>query len=101
MGIDHRGLYILVTEKFLDGPNVVTAFEQVRGEGVPECVTCGVLRQSRSGDSLPLRLYNHSRAWTLYVQYIVIKALRQGAYLGRILGTGGLGLDTVSRDSIE
>jgi hypothetical protein len=35
MGIDHRGLYILLTEKFLDGPNVVTAFEQVRGEGVP------------------------------------------------------------------
>ena len=58
MGIDHRGLYILVTEKFLDGPNVVTAFEQVRGEGVPECVTCGVLRQSRPGDSLPHRLLN-------------------------------------------
>jgi hypothetical protein len=27
MGIDHRRLYVAVTQKFLDGSNIVTAFQ--------------------------------------------------------------------------
>ncbi len=38
MGVDHGGLYVLVTEEFLDGTNIVSVFEQVGGKGVTEGV---------------------------------------------------------------
>ena len=38
VGLDHRRAHVLVPEKFLAGPNVVADLEQVRSEGVPECV---------------------------------------------------------------
>jgi len=38
MGVDHRGLDILVTEEFLDCPDIVAIFEEVGGEAVAEGV---------------------------------------------------------------
>ena len=32
-----------MAQEFLDRSNIVTAFEQVRGEGVPECMTVHML----------------------------------------------------------
>lgn len=39
MGVDHGGFDILVTKQFLDRPNVVAIFQQMRGEGVAEGMT--------------------------------------------------------------
>ena len=39
MSVDHGGLYILVPEQFLHGPNIVTGFQQLRGERVPEGIS--------------------------------------------------------------
>jgi hypothetical protein len=36
MGIDHRRLDVAMARKFLDRSNIVAAFEQVRGERMPE-----------------------------------------------------------------
>jgi len=36
MGVDHRGLHILVPEQCLHGPNIVAGFQQRRGERVAE-----------------------------------------------------------------
>jgi hypothetical protein len=36
MGVNHRSLDVLVTEKFLNGPDVVAAFQELRGEGMTE-----------------------------------------------------------------
>ena len=47
MGVDHRHLYIAVAQKFLYGSNVITVFEQVSGEGMPERMTSDPLGQSR------------------------------------------------------
>ena len=38
MGVDHGGFDVLVTEKFLDGADIVSALEEVGGEGVAEGV---------------------------------------------------------------
>ena len=38
MGIDHGGLDIFVTEKFLDGADIVAVLEEVGGEGVAKGV---------------------------------------------------------------
>jgi len=34
MGVNHRGAYILVPEKFLDRTNIIAVFEQVGGKGM-------------------------------------------------------------------
>ena len=44
MGIDHRCLDVAMAQEFLDRSNIVTAFEQVSGEGMPEGVASGPLR---------------------------------------------------------
>jgi hypothetical protein len=36
MGVDHRCPDVALAQDFLDRLNIVTAFEQVRGKGVPE-----------------------------------------------------------------
>jgi hypothetical protein len=48
VGVDHRGAHVFVTQEFLDGANVVARLEEVSREGVPECMTADVLRDTRS-----------------------------------------------------
>ena len=36
VGVDHGGFYVFVSEKFLDGANIVSVLEEVGGEGVPK-----------------------------------------------------------------
>ena len=38
MGIDHGGLYVAVAEEFLDGADIVTLFQQMSGEAVPDAL---------------------------------------------------------------
>jgi len=47
VGVDHGGLDVLVTHELLHDPNVVPRFQQVRGEGMPECVAADRLRDAR------------------------------------------------------
>lgn len=42
MGVEHRGVHVLVAEEFLDGADVVASRQEVGGEGVAEGV--GVTR---------------------------------------------------------
>ena len=44
--VDHRGRHVLVSEEFLDRPNVVPVFKKVGGEGMAKRVATG-----RLGDS--------------------------------------------------
>jgi hypothetical protein len=37
--VDHRRRDVAVSEKLLDGPDVLSALEEVRGKGVPEGMT--------------------------------------------------------------
>jgi hypothetical protein len=37
-GIDHGGFYILVTEKFLNGADIVVVLQKVGGEGMTKSV---------------------------------------------------------------
>ena len=45
MGVNHRNLDVLVTEKFLNCPDVVARFQELRGEGMTECVAGGPFGQ--------------------------------------------------------
>src|SRR2546425_12108271 len=45
MSVDHRRRNIFMAEQFLDGADVRAAFQQVRGEGMPEGVTSDRLGQ--------------------------------------------------------
>jgi len=45
MGVNHRSLDVLVTEKFLNCPDVVARFQELRGEGMTECVAGGPFGQ--------------------------------------------------------
>src|SRR5205814_4739021 len=45
-GVDHRRADVAMAEQLLDGPDVVTVVEQVRGEGMPERVTARVLEDA-------------------------------------------------------
>ncbi len=38
LGIGHRRLDVAVTQKLLDGSNVIAPFKQMRGKGMPEGV---------------------------------------------------------------
>ena len=46
MGVDHRSLDVAMAQEFLDRPDIIAGFEQVRGEGMPEGVTSGPFCQS-------------------------------------------------------
>lgn len=50
--VHHGGADVLVTEQFLDGPDVVTGLKEVRGERMPECVAPGMLDHTGPADSL-------------------------------------------------
>jgi hypothetical protein len=41
MGIDHRGTDISVPQELLNGPDVVSIFQQMCGEEVPKCMAGG------------------------------------------------------------
>jgi hypothetical protein len=43
MRIDHRSLDVAIAQEFLEGSNVITAFEQVGGKGMPEGAASGPL----------------------------------------------------------
>ena len=45
MGLNHRGLHVLVTEKVLDGSSGVAAFQDLRGEGMADSLVGGPLGQ--------------------------------------------------------
>jgi hypothetical protein len=49
MSINHRRLDVTMTQKFLYRSNIVTAFEQMRGEGMPEGVARGSLHETING----------------------------------------------------
>jgi hypothetical protein len=34
MGIDHRRLHVAMTQKFMDGPNIIAIFQQISSKGV-------------------------------------------------------------------
>jgi len=38
VSVDHGGLYILVTEEFLDRSNIITVLQKMRGKGMTEGV---------------------------------------------------------------
>jgi len=42
-GIDHRRFDVAMAQKLLDSPNVIAAFEQLSGEGMPEGMTTDIL----------------------------------------------------------
>ncbi len=52
MGVYHRGLYIPMAQEFLDRSDIVTAFEQVSCERMPESMARGPLGQSGLCDSI-------------------------------------------------
>jgi len=39
--IDHGGLHVLAPQQFPNRPDIVAAFQQMRGEGMPERVASG------------------------------------------------------------
>jgi len=43
MGIDHSCLDVALAQEFLERSNIVTAFEQVSGERMPEYITVHML----------------------------------------------------------
>jgi hypothetical protein len=45
MGINHHRFDVVMAQQLLNGSNVRTAFKQVRGEGMPESVARGSLRE--------------------------------------------------------
>src|SRR5262245_39297900 len=57
--VDHGGAHVTVSEQFLDRANVVTVFEEMRREGVPEGVTRGWLGQARLEDGFLDRPLDH------------------------------------------
>lgn len=59
MRIDHRSLEVLVTEKFLNSPDIVAAFQELRGEGMTECVAGGSFGQADPFH----RAVDHLSAW--------------------------------------
>ena len=52
MSINHRRLDVTMTQEFLYRSNIVTAFEQVRGEGMPEGVARGSLHETSLRNSV-------------------------------------------------
>ena len=52
MGVDHRGLDVIVAEQFLDRSDVIPVLKHVRGKRVAERVTTGVLGDPRLADGV-------------------------------------------------
>jgi hypothetical protein len=49
VGIDHGRLHVFVTKEFLNGPDVVSVFQEMRGERPAAGVTGGMLGEPRRG----------------------------------------------------
>src|SRR5437870_3654714 len=47
MRINHRGPHVLMAEKFLHSPNIVSIFQQMRRKAMPKCVARPILSHSR------------------------------------------------------
>lgn len=45
MRVNHRRFDVAMAQQLLNGSNVIAAFKDVCGEGMPECVACGPLRE--------------------------------------------------------
>ena len=52
MRVNHRSTNVSVAQQLLDGPNVITIFEQVSGEGMAKGMTAGRLGYSRLHDGV-------------------------------------------------
>lgn len=52
MGINHGGVHILVPQEFLDGPDIVPAFEQM-GRIMPEGVAGDSFRDPGANNGFP------------------------------------------------
>lgn len=50
VGVNLGGCEAFVSEEFLDAAEIGSAIQQVCGEGVSECVGCGLLGESGGGD---------------------------------------------------
>ncbi len=48
MGIDRRGVQILVAEQFLNGPDVIPALQQVNSKRVTQNMRCARLDDART-----------------------------------------------------
>ena len=46
MRVDHRGLDILVAEQFLNGPDIVSVLQQMRGKGMAKRMAACLLRNA-------------------------------------------------------
>ncbi len=55
VGVNHRGLQILVSQKLLDRPDIVSLFEQMGGEGMPKGMTAHGFLDSDVAHSLSHR----------------------------------------------
>jgi hypothetical protein len=56
MGVDHGGSHIVVAEQFLDGSDVIAAFEPMRGKAMAECVAGCPFGKARLANGLFERL---------------------------------------------
>jgi hypothetical protein len=59
VGVDHRGIQVVVTEQLLNGADVAAIFQQMGGEGVAERVGGGPLGETRPADSLEHGALHH------------------------------------------
>ena len=50
MRVDHRGLYVTVAQKLLNGSNVRTSFQQVGGKAMAKGMATGRFTDSSSSD---------------------------------------------------
>ena len=56
MGVDHRRFDIRVTQQFLDRADIVSRFQQVRREGMPEGMAGRALANARSPDGVVVKI---------------------------------------------
>jgi hypothetical protein len=49
MRVAHRGLDVFVTEQLLNGPDIISVLQQVRGEGMAEGVAGRMLGEPHRG----------------------------------------------------
>ena len=53
MRVDHRCFDVAMPQQLLNRSNVIAAFKDVRGKGMPECVVRGPLREPGLRHGLP------------------------------------------------
>ena len=99
--VDHRRADISVSEKLLDGPNVVAVFEEVGREGMAKRVARGPLRDASRGHGPFHRALEHG-----FVEVVTTKSVRSGMSIGAAGGKDPMprplssGLRTLSLDRV-